>query len=608
MSFRIAQIELPRRVAAYHLLFCVIAVAWLVFDAVNIVWRIEDARLEKTSLAALHRSTDSIALEYLRNGESALQPAVERTRSAGGLAYCAIVSPDGHFLAHSSPHRVGQVYREPVGERDDSNDHTRVRFVDENARMLREYRAPLEVGNSVLGSLHIAAVESGLWRTVGAGAQYIASSIVGVSFIVVLGGVIVYRAVRPVAQIERQLRAVARAGVVQEIDLRPVPIRTGAALGWNRVVAGARRKTQPSSLDSRLRDAVDRREDERHEWVLHSLPEGVAVTDDTGQITFANHAAAAILDDQANAEGLCGRTMEDCLGFGGDTSSPDATGPAPALGRSATVEVTLPHRHDDRVYRVSRSPLRQGDGKSDIGHVWMIRDVTQQKLSEKTRDQFLDAATHELRTPLANIKAYAETLSLSDMLDIEQQKEFCNTINAEATRLARFIDDLLCVSSMEVGSLSMDRQEVDVERLLQEATRKVQPQIDQKRIRFESILPAKLPKLRLDKDKVSAVLVNLLGNAAKYTPKGGRIALTVRATEDQLFIEIQDSGVGISREELPRIFDKFFRSEDPRVRQQTGTGLGLAFADEVVRKHGGTLEVTSEFNKGSTFTVTLPVD
>ena len=160
---------------------------------------------------------------------------------------------------------------------------------------------------------------------------------------------------------------------------------------------------------------------------------------------------------------------------------------------------------------------------------------------------------------------------------------------------------------MEVGSLTMDYQEVDTERLLREATLKVQPQIEQKDIRFDMVLPAKLPTIKVDKDKFTVVLVNLLGNAAKYTPNGGRIAMTVRAIDDQLFIEIQDSGVGIAEEELPRIFDKFFRSSDPRVVEQTGTGLGLSFADEVVRKHRGSINVTSEIDKGSTFTVVIPI-
>jgi two-component system phosphate regulon sensor histidine kinase PhoR len=235
-----------------------------------------------------------------------------------------------------------------------------------------------------------------------------------------------------------------------------------------------------------------------------------------------------------------------------------------------------------------------------------MRDITQQKLAQEMRDQFVDTATHELRTPLANIKAYAETLALAEMIDIEQQKQFLNTINSEATRLARFVDDLLSVSSMELGSLSLNKQVTDFTRMLNEVVTKVRPQIEEKQQTFEIKFPEKLPEPELDKDKIAAVLVNLLGNAVKYTPEGGRVTFRVNITDQQIELSIEDTGVGIAAEELPKVFEKFFRSQDPRVQEQTGTGLGLALAQEVVRLHGGQITVESEINKGSKFSVLLP--
>jgi two-component system phosphate regulon sensor histidine kinase PhoR len=235
-----------------------------------------------------------------------------------------------------------------------------------------------------------------------------------------------------------------------------------------------------------------------------------------------------------------------------------------------------------------------------------MRDVTQQKLAEEMRDQFVDTATHELRTPLANIKAYAETLALADMIDVEQQKQFLNTINSEATRLARFVDDLLSVSSMELGSLSLNKQVTDLNRMLNEVVAKVRPQIEEKQQTFEIVFPEKLPEPELDKDKIAALLVNLLGNAVKYTPEGGRVTFHVNVSDQHIELSVEDTGVGIAADEVPKVFDKFFRSQDPRVQEQTGTGLGLALAQEVVRLHGGHITVESELNKGSTFSVLLP--
>jgi two-component system phosphate regulon sensor histidine kinase PhoR len=259
------------------------------------------------------------------------------------------------------------------------------------------------------------------------------------------------------------------------------------------------------------------------------------------------------------------------------------------------------------VIRVARHPICIVGGGKQEAHVWTARDVTQQKLAEEMRDQFVDTATHELRTPLANIKAYAETLALADVIDVEQQKQFLNTINSEATRLARFVDDLLSVSSMELGSLSLNKQVTDLGRMLNEVLSKIRPQVAEKQLTLEVLLPEKLPEPVLDKDKVATVLVNLLGNAVKYTPAGGRITFRVHATDQQLEIDVEDTGVGIAEDEVAKVFDKFFRSGDPRVQEQTGTGLGLALAQEVVRLHGGRISVDSELNKGSTFTVLLPL-
>jgi two-component system phosphate regulon sensor histidine kinase PhoR len=193
------------------------------------------------------------------------------------------------------------------------------------------------------------------------------------------------------------------------------------------------------------------------------------------------------------------------------------------------------------------------------------------------------------------------------MIDVEQQKQFLNTINAEATRLGRFVDDLLSVSSMEIGSLSLNKQVTDLNRLLNEVLGKVRAQVDEKQLTFDTVLPDKLPEPMLDKDKISAVLMNLIGNAVKYTMPGGRVTLRVNVAEQNIEISVEDSGVGIAEHEVPRVFEKFFRSTDARVQEQTGTGLGLALAQEVVRLHGGRITVESELNKGSTFHVILPM-
>jgi two-component system phosphate regulon sensor histidine kinase PhoR len=272
--------------------------------------------------------------------------------------------------------------------------------------------------------------------------------------------------------------------------------------------------------------------------------------------------------------------------------------------RPLVTEIEREGERDQRTLRIARLPM---EDDTIGGHVWSVRDVTQQKLTEKTRDQFIDVATHELRTPLSNIKAYAETLATCDGIEVEQQKEFCNIINSEVTRLARFVDDLLSISSMEAGSIAIQRQRTITAKLFDEVLAKVQPLMKKKDIEFDVHLPEKMSDLQIDKDKIVAVLVNMLGNAAKYTPEKGHVTMRVKLDEAQLQVLVEDTGVGIAPDELPKVFDKFFRSNDPRVQGETGTGLGLSLAREVVRIHGGEITVESVVEQGTTFMATIPV-
>lgn len=452
----------------------------------------------------------------------------------------------------------------------------------------------------------VGPASGGFWRGIASLAEHAPAAFLCPVLLVVVGAVVLRRTVQPVAEIERQLERAATAPSLSEGALAMVEGPAPAETGWNRLVRSLTEGQPAGSLDARLGKAIEAYRHQKSEHILNSLMDGIAVTGEDGRISFANAALVSLLRTGAAGETLPGKTMEQCLhvessgGPGGQLLDPKLR------ARTLVVELTRSDGASQRTLRVARSPLRAADADAG-GFVWSVRDVTQQKLADQMRDQFLNAATHELRTPMANIKAYAETLALGDVVDVEQQKTFCNIINEEVTRLARFVDDLLHLSRMEVGATALKRQVTDVERLLREAADKVRGQMEQKDIAFEVALPGKLPELVVDKEKLTVALVNLLGNAAKYTPEGGRVRLHVELAPDAMQVHVEDTGVGISVEEVPKVFDKFFRSSDPRVLDQSGSGLGLSLAHEIVRLHGGKLTVHSELNKGSTFTAVLPI-
>ncbi len=607
MFARSVNVELPRRVVVFYLIYSLVAVLWLAASAVFATKSIVVRNLEDELLAFQRQAATAAKLELASHGTTHLQPLVERFTRERALLYCAFVSNDNSYVAHSQPGRIGETHRVDHGITTRHEDIESVRYTNGSLRV-REYSSPVQANAESTGRLIIAMAEPTVVETLQGAGRHAVIVLCGPLLLIALGGFTLHRLVSPMAAVDAQLRHAAMAPTLADVELSPIKSRGPSVLGWNRIVREFQAESPQSGLDQRVGDAVQSLRRGKSDDVLNSLTDGVAVSDNDGEVTFANHAMAAMFAADSTSDSMRGKGIEFCLGFDPEEAVGASLFDPDLFARHVVAEVERGDGDAKQVLRISRHPICAPEGASGSGHVWTVRDITQQKLADAMRDQFLDNATHELRTPLANIKAYAETLSIDDTLDVEAQKEFCNTINVEATRLARFIDDLLSVSSMEAGSLTLNKQGVDLGRFFSEVVGKVKPQMAQKQLAFEAIFPAKYPTTKLDKDKVNVALVNLLGNAAKYTPDGGRVRFEVKITDREIRIEVEDSGVGISEEELPRICDKFFRSSNPLVQEITGTGLGLSLAHEVIKLHGGDLTIQSKLGEGTTAIATLPLE
>lgn len=372
---------------------------------------------------------------------------------------------------------------------------------------------------------------------------------------------------------------------------------------WRQFSRGESAVALIDQLEAKLSQSLDDVAESHWKWLFDSYPDGLCLTSLGGQITHANAAFRAILnvpegEHEQPIDALCEARYPN---------GADEVRSRLSRGMNAfTVELARSDRPDDGILRVNCSPLRDERDHTE-GLIWSLRDVTQQKLADEMRNQFVFTATHELRTPLSNLNAYAEMLTTEDDIEPAKQRDFCNVIRGEASRLARLVEELLNISQMEGGGLAIEQRDIDLQRMLAEACDAIESEVERKRQTFEFVPPPKFPKLRGDREKLSSALVNLLGNASKYTPEEGQIRFEVELDDNSIQFHVEDTGHGISEDEVQQVFEKFFRSDDERVRGETGNGLGLAYTHEVVRLHGGTVEVQSELNRGSRFTLTLPL-
>ncbi len=462
---------------------------------------------------------------------------------------------------------------------------------------------------SALFALSVLATAAAVGHPTGIGTGWfpLATGLAISTAIVLLGALASRRVLRPVVGVETQLHRLLSSAIVAPNNITPLAGFTAFEAGWNRLVEDVRAADRANSLKRRLESAVSEYRLRHGSEILNALTDGIAVTNGNQRITYANNALHSILHWDPEKESLEGNSIEEALARQAGLDPGKGIIEPGHLRHRAVAEIAFSLHDSNCTLRICRTPLAPDGQASQGGFVWSVRDVTQQKLADQMRDQFVNAATHELRTPMANIKAYAETLALGEVDDVEQQKMFCNVINDEVTRLARFIDDLLHLSRMEAGATTLQLQVTDMGRLLEETAKKVQPQMLQKKLRFDVDLPGKLPELIVDKDKLAVAVINLLGNAVKYTPEGGSVRMRVSLPRNWLQIDVEDTGIGIAEEELPKVLDKFYRSSDPRVRGEIGTGLGLSLAQEIIRLHSGKLSVSSQLNKGSKFTISLPM-
>ncbi len=403
-------------------------------------------------------------------------------------------------------------------------------------------------------------------------------------FALVLGWGIAWRIGLPLRSLARQAQQVARSK-----RSAVIPVTHSGEIGQiSRAI---------NALVEKLQAQIDALQSEQGTLraMLDTMSDGVLVVDAAGRVALVNAAAERLFHLQSGGETI-GRSLAQTLRHHQLIALWNACRES---GAEQRVTLELPRQ------RLFIQGIAAPLGEALPGHILMLfQDLTRIRRLETVRRDFISNISHELRTPLASLKALAETLQSGALEDPPAARRFLARMETEVDALSQMVSELLELARIESGQAPLRLQPVPAEALLRRAAERLRVQAERKGLTLTVEAAEGVPPALADAPRLEQVLVNLLHNAIKFTPAGGRITLNAQAAEGRVVFSVQDTGIGIPREDLPRIFERFYKSD--RARSGGGTGLGLAIAKHIVEAHGGKIRAESVEGEGSTFRFEIP--
>lgn len=461
--------------------------------------------------------------------------------------------------------------------------------IDDRVRK-RSIVIPVWDDNKVIGAVYVVASMEDLFATINRINQiFIAGTLIALALTAILGIILSATITNPIKEITKKATLMAEGEFNQEVKVMGHDEigQLGSAFNY---------------MTNRLKEALSSNEEEKEKLasILSNMSDGVVATDDTGKIIIMNRRAKQML--QVLEKDVMGSEIADLLGM----TKKDIGQYVMGDNNIAMIDLKLPDEDDFLKVRVTFTPIHRR-GRGVTGTIVVLQDVTEQEKLEQSRREFVANVSHELRTPLTSIKSYLEALDDGAINDPQLSHRFVGVTRNETERMIRLVTDLLHLSRLDSKQAVLSKEPTDIQTMLEDVADRFSFQLKQRSIEISIVKESAMKPVRLDADQIDQVLDNLVSNAIKYTPDGGVIEISVKKLNiDWIEISVEDTGIGIPKKDLSRIFERFYRVDKARSRGMGGTGLGLSIAREIVKAHGGMISLQSDTNQGTKVSFTLP--
>lgn len=518
---------------------------------------------------------------------------VDYSRASSNLIEVRIVDDKGKILGTSNLNNqgiVGQKSNDPLVKRTLSLGTTSEDkiYKDESNKNNRVWVNVSSIKNKgqVIGAIYLVADIESVYKQVDDITNiFITGTLIAMIITAVLGILLSRTITKPIVEMKRQAYAMARGNYSRKVKVYGVDEIGELADSFN-------------TLTKRVQEAQAMTEGERRKLssVLAYMTDGVIATDRRGKVILINTPAEKML--RVKHESANGRSIIDVLDIGDTYQFEDLM--------EVDGSLTMDRSTLDKPYvlRANFSVIQRETGFNN-GVIAVLHDITDQEKVDQERRDFVSNVSHELRTPLTSMHSYLEALSDGAWEDKEIAPRFLEVTQNETERMIRLVNDLLKLSRMDGGREQLEKSFVNFTDFFNHIIDRFE-MMKKETIMFKRHIPREPVIIEIDEDKVMQVLDNIISNANKYSPDGGRISFYLKKFEDEIEVSIADEGLGVPDEDLANVFDRFFRVDKARSREMGGTGLGLAIAREVIEAHGGRIWAERNKNKGTIIKFTLP--